>query len=54
MNKKWYLKAWVICLFFVPTITPLGVITLPIGLILLSMKIKNEKNYMRSMAALKN
>lgn len=43
MNKKWYLKTWMICLFFVPTITPLGVITLPIGLILLSMKIKNEK-----------
>lgn len=52
MNKKWYLKTWVICLFFVPTISPFGNITFPIGIVLLILKIRNEKKLAEKYASI--
>lgn len=43
MNKKWYQKTWVICLFFIPTlILPVGPIFTIIGLFLLRNHAKEE------------
>lgn len=43
MNKKWYQKTWVICLFFIPTlILPVGPIFTLIGLFLLRNHAKEE------------
>lgn len=43
MNKKWYQKIWVICLFFIPTlILPVGPIFTLIGLFLLRNHAKEE------------